>query len=274
MPGGISGRESKISNYDGTNSGKEGKDGHESSSGRESKPTYDKLIGTLGRDSKMSYDTGGGSSGRESSKANYDMVSGTSGTSGRDSKLNSILINVSSGRESKASFNLSKKNSKDASDRQDEKEFFENESVREGFDSSRGGGDGLSSENSKEDLDKLNPVFSPMSSRDTIEPPDLFNTNKIHSHEESLKVEDSPQLEDSKTTPIWSNEKTYSSQTLSRKHSKSHSHSRSKRLRNRSLEMVLDENSTESSASKSDNSRSRQYSRSLERPKPRRADRY
>jgi len=62
-----------------------------------------------------------------------------------------------------------------------QKSDLENSS-REGFDSSRGGGDGLSSANSKEDLDddKINPVFSPLPPRETIDPPDLFNTNKIN----------------------------------------------------------------------------------------------
>ena len=264
---------------------------HSNTSGRDSKSSFDAVNGTS-RDTFE--DNMGGANGRESkdsvitsssrSKPTYDMHSSTSGreskasfdvisvASGRESKVGSIV----SGRESKANFYLTSKSGTE--DSLNKKDGFETESVREGFDSSRGGGDGLSSVNSKEDLDKLNPVFSPMSSRDTIEPPDLFNTNKKHEGKvEQQQAVDVPRPDDSscQQTPVWSNEKTYSSQTLSRKHSKSHSHSRSKRLRNRSLEMVLDnETSADGSTSRGEPSRSRMYSRSLERPKPRRADRY
>jgi len=84
-----------------------------------------------------------------------------------------------------------------------QKSDLENSS-REGFDSSRGGGDGLSSANSKEDLDddKVNPVFSPLPPRETIDPPDLFNTNKISTNcsidqnkeEKNLDVHFAPDL--------------------------------------------------------------------------------
>jgi len=169
-----------------------------------------------------------------------------------------------------------------------QKSDLENSS-REGFDSSRGGGDGLSSANSKEDLDddKVNPVFSPLPPRETIDPPDLFNTNKISTNcsidqnkeEKNLDVHFAPDL----VEEYFSNnldvcrvkrseeELSVNCSPLTRKNSQKPQNQRSKRIRNRSLEMVLDE-SQMGPGSKS-RSRSRQYSRSLERPKPRRADR-
>ena len=170
------------------------KDSYDSLSGGRSKDNYDSLLG-----------------GR--SKDNYDSLSG-----GRESKSSyNLAAPIASGRERASSF--SKKNSKEVPEPSvaGSKEMFEADSVKDGFDSSRGGGDGLSSVNSKEDLDKINPVFSPMSSRDTIEPPDLFNTNKMkHEGQNSLEV---PKSEASSSKPqIWSNEKTYTSQTLSRRY--------------------------------------------------------
>ena len=124
----------------------------------------------------------------------------------------------------------------------------------------------LGSANSKEDLDR--DALSPQPPRETIDPPDLFNTNKIFSSnssgkedkdvhfpseltsgeekfctdpELSLPTAGPPTSKPKRTTteqspPITSAQrrKNYKTQT-----------ERSKRLRNRSLEMVLDETSIE-----------------------------
>lgn len=254
-------------------------------SGLESRSNYALHSSTS---NKISFEGNNPNSGLPENKDNYDSMSG------RESKSSYNLAPTSAGSSSRdRSASFSKRNSKELQMKEpaaataaiqssiiEPKEAFEVDSVKDGFDSSRGGGDGLSSVNSKEDLDKLNPVFSPMgSSRDTIDPPDLFNTNKKQEPSNNLELPKSETAAAAGSKQAWTNEKTYSSQTLSRRHkTSSHSHtSRSKRLRNRSLEMVLDNdtNSADSSAaSKSDPSRSKHYSRSLERPKPRRADRY
>lgn len=210
------------------NSGTEGTDGYSAMGG--SKSSFDMTSGPSGRESKASFE----SSYRKERKPVYKLVHGTSA---EPQEALPVL------------------------------DPYE-DSIKEGFGSSRGGGDGLSSQNSREDLDKVSSAFSPLTSRDTIAPPDLFNTNSRAGSMETQVTRPETRMD------IWSNEKTSTSQTLTRRQSKSHSHSRSKRSRNRSLEMVLDEAPTDSSVTKSDQIRSRHFSKSLERPKPRRADRY
>ena len=234
---------------------------------------------------ETNYNLGNGTSELEV-KSRHALTSENSGTEGMDSysviggsKSSFDLTSAPSGRDSKASFeSLYRKDRKpiyklvhghsaEPQEVQGGLDPYE-DSIKEGFGSSRGGGDGLSSQNSREDLDKVSSAFSPLSSRDTIAPPDLFNTNSRMACTETQVARPETRLD------TWSTEKTYTSQTLSRRQSKSHSHNRSKRTRNRSLEMVLDETPADSPASKSDYARSRQFYKSLERPKPRRADRY
>ena len=133
-------------------------------------------------------------------------------------------------------------------------------SCREGFESSRGGGDGLSSGNSKEDLydDKNRDAFSPQPQRETIDPPDLFNTNKIFpahttKEEKILDVHFAPDLvtteeklgkDPYKSVPSTRRSATVEESTLTsaqRRRNYKTQTERSKRIRNRSLEMVLDE---------------------------------
>ena len=130
-------------------------------------------------------------------------------------------------------------------------------SSREGFKSSMGGGDGLSSGNSREDLydDKNRAAFSPQPHRETIDPPDLFNTNKKFSPhpskegkmpdvhfasevtEEKYSTDPDVSLSNSKRSE---EEAPIKSATMKRSNYKKETE-RSKRIRNRSLEMVLDE---------------------------------
>ena len=111
---------------------------------------------------------------------------------------------------------------------------------------------------------------SPLRSRDaTIEPPDLFNTNKkelmnvrgemaavrgqiVEGGRKVLKASvdmRSNSWDNKENNNSKSYETHHTTQTLHRK-SKSSSQSRSKRMRNRSLEMVLDDPTTDSSATK------------------------
>lgn len=97
----------------------------------------------------------------------------------------------------------------------------------------------MGSANSKEDLDAL----SPQPPRETIDPPDLFNTNKIFPSNFSVKEDRDvhfPSGEENLSTSK-SNQQTSAQR---RKNYKTQTE-RSKRLRNRSLEMVLDETSIE-----------------------------
>lgn len=133
----------------------------------------------------------------------------------------------------------------------------ETASSREGFDSSRGGGDGLSSGNSKEDLydDKNRGEFSPQPQRETIDPPDLFNTNKVYpvhaAKEEKMDVHFAPDVvdhlphaekycADSDIQKRSERESPVITTSMRRANYKTQTE-RSKRIRNRSLEMVLDE---------------------------------
>jgi hypothetical protein len=117
-------------------------------------------------------------------------------------------------------------------------------SSREGFASLRSG-DGLSSGNSKEDL--CDAAFSPQPPRETIDPPDLFNTNKIsrpaHSApkcERTLDVHFATET-DCSTPEVSKREKELSPKPNSAMRRANYKTERSKRIRNRSLEMVLDE---------------------------------
>ena len=119
-----------------------------------------------------------------------------------------------------------------------------------------------------------------------------INNNRLLSEDQQPPQQQRPTSITSKSSNSTSKYKPYgNSQTMYRKHKSNQSTSRSKRLRNRSLEMVLDDtgsadSSTGGGSNKSDyHSRSGQgggsaaanarlYSRSLERPKPRRSDRY
>ena len=125
-----------------------------------------------------------------------------------------------------------------------------------GSDAAEGVNGYLGQATSKEDLDR--DALSPQPPRETIDPPDLFNTNKIFSSnssgkddkdvrfpneltgEENLDQGPAPSKPSRTSTeqspPITSAQrrKNYKTQT-----------ERSKRLRNRSLEMVLDETSVE-----------------------------
>merc|ERR1719270_1798694 len=155
---------------------------------------------------------------------------------------------------------------------------------------------------SKENLNRE--MLSPQPPRETIDPPDLFNTNKIFRpnsssgsvaeskkdvvHFEATSGEEKfctdPELSltggsgnavpthISKPSRTSAEESTPITSAQRRKNYKTQTE-RSKRLRNRSLEMVLDETSGNESQEAKSRSRSRQYSKSLERPKPRRADR-
>ena len=103
-------------------------------------------------------------------------------------------------------------------------------------------------------------VYSPLRSRDaTIEPPDLFNTNKTADRSPSVRGSaEGPRttlkVSENMRSNSWDNKennKSFGDTHTLRKPKSSSSHSRSKRMRNRSLEMVLDEpNNTDSSATK------------------------
>jgi len=123
----------------------------------------------------------------------------------------------------------------------------------------------LGSANSKEDLDR--DALSPQPPRETIDPPDLFNTNKIFSSNSSGKEDKDvhfpseltsgeekfctdPELSHATGPPTSKPKRTSTEQSppitsaQRRKNYKTQTE-RSKRLRNRSLEMVLDETSIE-----------------------------
>jgi hypothetical protein len=117
----------------------------------------------------------------------------------------------------------------------------------------------------RDDDGAADPVYSLLRPRDTIDPPDLFNTNKKESRAvgevrgHAVGGRKTPKTGEGLRSNSWDNKennKSYAigdTQTLQRKPKSAlstTSHSRSKRMRNRSLEMVLDDRVTEGSPAK------------------------
>lgn len=219
-----------------------------------------------------------------SSSDRRDVLDFTSVTRAEKSSINNSqeLLNVKSSTEF-----LSKSNSKEFSQRRQISDSVHDKSIDPWPESSSLSLPRQNKEKDSRNMDYDSLGESPGNSKDdlnikdslrdtTIEPPDLFNTNKTVGHQNSSNPEDDIMLDHSKNYPdipmhlyqskIDSEEPIYVRRSGTLKKSNKH---RSKRIRNRSLEMVIDEVDTSSKSSKS---KSRQSSRSLERPKPKRAD--